>query len=234
MSGNFENVKLARGFSLVEMAVVIAILGLLLSISISPYAVQRDVRDISGTEGSLKLITEALYGFAVLNGRLPCPTTEPDPANANYGFEDTSCTGGYTSEGYLPWKTLGVGQTDEWGSPRTQATSLWNGYWRYRVDRNFTTSALFATNITSSSPTFGDTLSVQDSNTNLLTSTTDRPIAIVYSTGKNLTADGQNLSYEATGGLYQSDVNSPTFDDILIWISRPAMVSRLVSAGKLP
>jgi hypothetical protein len=42
------------------------------------------------------------------------------------------------------------------------------------------------------------------------------------------------LSFETTGGVYQSDVPGPNFDDILIWISRPILFNRMVAAGKLP
>jgi prepilin-type N-terminal cleavage/methylation domain-containing protein len=234
MNIKLQKTRLTQGFSLVEMAVVLVIFGFILSLGLSSYTVQRNLQNASATRASLQLITEALYGFTVLNGRLPCPSTQADPTNADYGVEDASCTAGYASEGYLPWKTLGVDQTDAWGSVRTDSTSPWNGYWRYRVDRNFTTSALFATNITSTAPSFGDTLSVKDSSSNVLTSTTERPVAIIYSTGQNLTSDGLNASYEAISGVYQSDANSSTFDDILIWLSRPAIVSKLVAAGKLP
>jgi hypothetical protein len=40
--------------------------------------------------------------------------------------------------------------------------------------------------------------------------------------------------YEGTSGTYQADVPSTTFDDILIWISRPLLMNRMVAAGKLP
>ena len=66
-----------------------------------------------------------------------------------------------------------------------------------------------------------------------ITTAAEAPVAIIYSTGKNLRADGENADYEATGGVYQSDVQSRTFDDMLIWITRPLLMYRMVSAGKL-
>ena len=59
-------------------------------------------------------------------------------------------------------------------------------------------------------------------------------MAIIYSTGKNRLADGENADYEVSNGVYESDVQSTDFDDHLVWISRPLLMNRMVSAGKLP
>jgi prepilin-type N-terminal cleavage/methylation domain-containing protein len=222
------------GFTLVEMAVVLIIAAILLGGLLVPIAAQQEIKNLEATRTSLKTINEALLGFAVLNGRLPCPSTQADPTNANYGLEDAACSASYAAEGYLPWRTLGVAETDEWGTRRTATTSNWNGYWRYRIDRNYTTTMGFSANILAATATYGDTLSVRDSGGNTITSTIERPVAIVYSTGKNFTADGQNASFEATTGIYESNPNAATFDDIPIWVTRPTLVNRLVAAGKLP
>lgn len=79
-----------------------------------------------------------------------------------------------------------------------------------------------------------DCLVIKDSVGKSLTNTTERPVALVYSTGLNLTADGENSSFEPVAGSYQSDVPNPTFDDLLIWFSRPQLINRMVAAGKLP
>jgi len=41
-------------------------------------------------------------------------------------------------------------------------------------------------------------------------------------------------SFEPTAAVYQADVPSTAFDDILIWISRPILFNRMVAAGRLP
>ena len=223
-----------KGFSLVEMAVVLVILGLVLATLFAPLAAQRDIKNITGTQASLNQIKEAINGFAILNGRLPCPAkVMADPSNASYGLEDSALCG---QEGLLPWKTLGVPETDEWGTHRTLSTDAWIGFWKYRADSNYdSTTALFSTNMMASVPAFADNLIVKDTTGNDLTPSaagTEKPIAIVYSTGKDLLANGQNSG--AVDSIYESDANSAAFDDMLIWITRPVLVNKLVSAGKLP
>ncbi len=217
------------GFSLIEVAVVMFIIVLLLGGLMVPLTTQVEQRKVTETQKSLEAIREALIGFAIIHGRLPCPDTDTDPAAAGYGEEEVTCITP-TAEGYLPWKTLGVASMDAFGSTRTTAGSPRIGDWRYRTHRNFS-SAIFAL---TSSVTSTDNLAVRDSASNLISSGTERPVAIVYSAGPNTTPDGQNATYEAANGIYQADVPSATFDDILIWISRPILMNRMVAAGKLP
>jgi len=216
------------GFSLIELAVVMFIVVLLLGSLLVPLTTQVEQRKVTETQKALEQIREALLGFAVLYGRLPCPDTDTDPTAAGYGEEESSCAAP-TAEGYLPWKTLGVPPLDAFGATRTATTSPRIGDWRYRVHRSFAVAFSLTTGVTST-----DNLSVRDSANNLVSSGTERPVAIVFSAGPNTVPDGENADYEATSGTYQADVPSATFDDILIWISRPILINRMISAGKLP
>ena len=215
------------GFTLVEMAMVLLIIALLLGGLVPVLSGQIEQRRITETKKQMDEIKEALAGYAIIYGYLPCPTTTTDPSNSNYGVADTTCTSAPTAEGYLPWKTLGVPEMDAWGNFRADASDSWIGHWRYRVDRNFSSSSTPFTLSTS----FADSLVIQDSSGNTLTTTTERPVAVVYSTGPNVTADGANTTFDST---YQSNVPNPSFDDIMIWISRPQLFNRMVTAGKLP
>jgi prepilin-type N-terminal cleavage/methylation domain-containing protein len=219
------------GFTLVEMAMVLAIVALLMAGLLPSLSSQVEQQRRAETRKQIDVIQQALMGFAVINGRLPCPSTTTDPADTNYGAEDATCTSAPTSEGYLPWKTLGVPEIDAWGSKRNDSGAQWLGYWRYRVNRNFAVPFSMTTN-----PDTADKLVVKDLSGNLLTSATERPVAIVFSTGPDLTGNLENASssFEATTGTYHSDTPSSTFDDILIWISRPQLINRMVAAGKLP
>lgn len=222
-----------NGFSLVEMAIVLTIVALLMTGLFPMLSGQVEQQRRTETKKLLNEIQQALIGYAIINNKLPCPATTADPSNASYGFADTSCTSPAT-EGYLPWKTLGVAETDAWGTPRANTGDQWLGYWRYRVEPNFASGVAFTLNTTSNTTL---DLQVRDSSNNRLTNTGNMstPIAIVYSTGPNLTADGQNATYEqTTNATYQSDTPTTSFDDITIWISRPILFNRMVQAGKLP
>jgi prepilin-type N-terminal cleavage/methylation domain-containing protein len=217
------------GFTLVEMAIVLAIVALLLGGLLPTISSQIEQQHRNNTRKQLDEIKESLIGYTIINGSLPCPTTTTDPASASYGVADATCSANATVEGYLPWKTLGVAETDAWGIKRKGSGDPWIGQWRYRVDRNFAITFSLSTVFSAA-----DALLIKDNSGNSITTTTERPIAIVFSTGKNLTADGENASFEPTSGIYQSDVPSSAFDDMLIWLSRPQLFNRMVAAGKLP
>lgn len=229
-----------HGFSLMEMAIVLTIVGILMAGLLPTLSGQLEQKRRSETVKQMSEIRDALMGFAIINGYLPCPTTVTDPSDATYGVAPASCTGNPSAEGILPWKTLGVSETDAWGSKREAAAASWNGYWHYRIDRNFAASS-----VTLSTGFSSDKLSIVNNGGSLITPSTsgctssaptsECPIAIVFSTGPNTTADGQNASPNTeVPGIFQSDTPSPTFDDITIWISRPQLFNRLVTAGKLP
>jgi len=106
----------SRGFTLAELAVAVAIIGLLLAGALIPFSTQIDVRNTADTQRAMESVREAIIGFAQANGRLPCPADGSIAAGlANAGteqFNGTSCT---ASLGVVPWATLGAPETDAWG-----------------------------------------------------------------------------------------------------------------------
>lgn len=229
-----------NGFTLVEMAIVLTIVAVLMAGLLPTISSQIEQQRRNDTRKQIAEIQQALLGFAIMNGRLPCPmpATITDPTNPNYGLEAASCISSPTAEGFLPWKTLGVSETDAWGSKRTSTSSPWAGYWRYRPNRSFCNAGSLIT--LNTDPSTLDALSIVDNSWTTITSLTERPIAIVFSTGPDLKPNGKNaLPFQPTNAVYQSDVpgknpDTTNFDDILVWISRPQLLNRMVAAGKLP
>lgn len=74
------------GFSLIEIAVVLLILGILATMVGIPLATQLEQQRTLDTQKLSETIKEAVYGFAMANGRLPCP------ASANSNGRESFCT----------------------------------------------------------------------------------------------------------------------------------------------
>src|SRR5258708_25876733 len=72
----------SRGFSLVELAVALAIIALLLAGALIPLSTQIDARNGADTQRSMEAIRAAIIRFAQANGRLPCPADGSLPAGA--------------------------------------------------------------------------------------------------------------------------------------------------------
>lgn len=141
---------------MVEVAIVLVIVGLLMGGMLLPLSTRIEQQRQQETEKALADIREALIGFAVTYGRLPCPANPNlNTSDATAGMEvvdnpssPTSCgditVAGVTSKeaGVLPWKTLGVSETDAWGRRFT-----------YRVTADFAdTSATTPTPLATCTP----------------------------------------------------------------------------------
>lgn len=240
--------KNVYGFSLVEIAIVLAIVALLMAGLLPTISGQVERQHISDTRKQLDEIQQALIGYAIINGRLPCPadgTIASGQANAgaeDYNASTNTCN---NAGGVLPWATLGVGETDAWGRRFT-----------YRVDTNFADAISLGTlgsgcSVTPSpaqssfalcSPGRLNILSAASGGTNIATGVP----AVIVSHGTNgygaYTTTGQQLAGGSTDETENADNDNsfvshdftPTFDDLVVWISPSILLNRMVTAGKLP
>lgn len=128
------------GFTLVELAIVLVIVGLILGGLLVPISAQMDMQSFRKTNESLNEMKEALIGYAIINGRLPCPATAtsnglesfcPAATGTCVGSETTTAQihGNCSSQinnvmsGFLPAATLGISPQDTQGF----ATDGWSG-----------------------------------------------------------------------------------------------------------
>jgi prepilin-type N-terminal cleavage/methylation domain-containing protein len=109
---NLTSVKKNNGFTLAELATVMVIIGLLLGGLLSSLPSQINSQRIKATTEQLNEIKQALIGFAIANGRLPCPATA-----ASLGVESPVGGGDCTNpfDGFVPAKTLGIANVDAAG-----------------------------------------------------------------------------------------------------------------------
>lgn len=211
-----------HGFTLTEMAVVLAILALLIGGMILPLSAQQDLRLTAETRKLLADVGDALYGFAASHSAndgkpyLPCPDTDGDGAE-NRSTTPGPCT---SQEGALPWATLGLGRQDAWGNAL-----------RYRVTAAFSNSSTGFTLLTA-----GD-LRVCESSACTVVLGSALP-AIVLSPGKNGAGvpshvdEPENL--DADADFVQQTGSTTGFDDLLVWLPPSLLTQRMVAAGRLP
>ncbi len=208
------------GFTLVEMAVVLVIVGLLLAGLLIPLSAQIDQRNYSDAQKAMNDIKDALAGYAMshtaLDGRpfLPCPDITND------GIEDRLAADCSNVNGDIPWATLSTPATDSWG----------NRY-RYRVTQAFANSNVGFTLTTPGNMTILDA----SGGNNIATFVP----AVIISRGVNNVGAGfdeqENSNLDATFVSHTlSSVAGNEFDDLVTWISPGILLSRMVSAGKLP
>ncbi len=229
-----------HGFTLVEMAVVLVIVGLLLAGLLGPLSAQMEQKSRNSTEQSIANIKEALFGYALFNGYLPCPDSNPVPTGIEGGRNANGAC--LVSEGTLPWQTLAVERTDAWGR-----------YFRYRVTPAFSNSGIglgvkFSLSSTGSITINSDVGQFTTSavavvvshgpngfggiNTTQATPANQMAVPPVSATDELENSNGLNSTYVSHTPTPVGSANE--FDDVVVWISPNILFNRMVAAGKLP
>ncbi|WP_041361898.1 type II secretion system protein [Methylovorus sp. MP688] len=210
----------SRGFSLIELSIVLVIVGLVIAGMLVPLSAQIDQKNYNETQRAMAELRDGLIGYASSNGYLPCPDTTGD------GREDRDGTGACVvdpAEGNLPWVDLGMGKQDAWGQK-----------YQYRVAKDFANSGSRITFASAASSTFLMTIN-DSSGTNLAL----RVPAVIVSKGKSGAGAGANEQENSDKDEYfvsdtPSAVAGNEFDDIVVWVPSTLLLNRMLSAGKLP
>ncbi len=96
-----------RGFSLVEIALVLVIIGLALGGIIAAMGPQLENKKVSDTQTRIKEASDAIMAYAMVNRRLPCPATAA--SNGDEVLVGTRGQCANPNNGFVPARTLGLG-----------------------------------------------------------------------------------------------------------------------------
>lgn len=95
-----------RGFSLIEIALVLVIIGLALGGIVAAIGPQLDNKNVRDTQERIKLATEAITAFAIANRRLPCPASAASNGDEVVAGLPGQCAN--FNNGFVPARTLGL------------------------------------------------------------------------------------------------------------------------------
>lgn len=246
------------GFSLVEMAIVLVIAGILMLTLMSALSTQVEQRNFDDTRRRLEQARELVLSFAIVNGRLPCPATatslgDESPAGGGGGAACTTYYGGW-----LPARAIGYQQTDASG----YALDAWGNRIRYAVSNTtwgttrFTkrhssspiTDAWLVTNTPTDLVICGSATGIAAASCNTAPNVTNQnvAIAIIFSTGKNGAPTPCATCLDERANTFVVDpvfvFHTPTpsgaangeFDDQFTWIAVGELYGKLIAAGVLP
>ena len=117
----------SKGFTLVELAIVLAIIGIILSLGVSTLRSVANNVNYSSTVDRMDGVAKALGLYAQNHYYLPCPA--PLPVNGiSTGIAATTCPAGAAAlnQGVLPFVTLGLREE--------QARDVYSNYYTYIVN----------------------------------------------------------------------------------------------------
>lgn len=90
-----------KGFSLLEMSIIVLIIGILLTPALTLFKVGTANRDLIAAEDDLNAVSEALTEWVGRNGYYPCPARlDVNPGDPGYGVPD--CRDGTGPFGFAP------------------------------------------------------------------------------------------------------------------------------------
>ena len=227
--------RYSRGFTLAELAVVVVIVGLLMGGLTLTLSTQLDQRRRSETQQTLEQARDALVGYAIANGRLPCPAMVAIVSGADTltGIEQHTggvCTAPYY--GYFPAVTVGLSPTDAQG----YLLDAWGHRIRYAVTQTsssaFTTTTpagqMKALGLSSLTPD----LQVCSSSTNMTTgasatcgagySLSTGTVAVILSLGANGAPGATGLSSGVSNDEIRNAKTSTSYNDRAFVYHTPA------------
>ena len=176
----------SRGFTLVEIAVVMVLIGIVMTMGLKMVVSTLENASFSETKSKQERIKLALLGYLRTNGRLPCPDNSVGDTTVATGIETSPCnTAAADGYGVVPWQTLGIS--------RDSVIDGWGNYFTYRVAngmtlKNWTAKTDAATHLTVNelkTPTAALLIQELDAAGTALSPTIANAVVVILSHGKN-------------------------------------------------
>lgn len=233
--------KRQRGFTLIELAIVLVIITILIGGLAVPLSTQIQARRIAETRKTLEDARDALFGYAMTHPvggtgalYLPCPDTDGDGRENR--LSSTQCA---AYHGWFPWADLGAAAQDAWGNRL-----------RYAVIPNFIDRSV-GFSATVPAPGMFDPLKVCSTRSCPSPLVADNGVFVLVSYGPNgwgaLNVGGSTLAaptgldeaenLDTVNRIYVSrpptgaDNANGEFDDLLTWVSQSQLVARVCPTG---
>jgi len=108
MSKSFKN-HMCAGFSLIEVAIVLIIMGIVVGATMPSILRYREQAAIRETKERQELIVQAVAAFAIVNNQLPCPADPSQPLSER-GVSRASCMDNASLKGIVPYRELGLSE----------------------------------------------------------------------------------------------------------------------------
>ena len=238
-----------QGFTLVELAIVLVIIALLTSGLLMGITAQRASAENTDAQRQLDNIREALIGFAMANGRLPCPANPTIATTGGAGSEELACSplDCSTSDrmcsreyGSIPWSTLGLPETDPWNSRFTYFVGREFSNPLTQADKNKGVRARFKLDTEGRANIedgVGNRIAIKVPA--VIVSHGSRNFGAYQSSGNQIAgAAGDELenadSEAAIIQIFVSRTPGNDFDDQVTWIAPGVLMAKMVAAGLLP
>jgi prepilin-type N-terminal cleavage/methylation domain-containing protein len=219
-----------RGFTLLELAVVLVIIGTMLTLGIAAFNAQTTTSAYARTKARMEAVRDALVFFLARSGRLPCP-------DEDFDGEEDDCN---PLHGTLPFRTLGLS--------RDAVFDGWEHYIYYRVDDGWRTEKVFKVTDVGDSD-----FKILDQSGNPLA---EALVAVLQSAGRNglgaYTSKGgratlpvpslyrdeyenadDNQVFVARAYTEREDATGGPFDDVVLGVSSADVLSPLVHNGQM-
>ncbi|MBF0194431.1 MAG: type II secretion system protein [Magnetococcales bacterium] len=241
MITNKQPKYIKAGFTLIEMATVLMIIGLLASLGMTLLKTKMEQTSYKVTQKRLDVIKETLIAYLRVNKELPCPDTDAVPD----GAENSTCNNLADSFGIIPWSSLGLS--------RETALDGWNNFFSYHVSA---TTNDWTTVATLNDADVGD-FTIQQRNSSGTSSGSDitQIVAVIISHGPNgdgaytikgtrntlpaaneadeLENTNADVTYVQRNFSDDTTATNGAFDDVVLTLSTSDLVSPLIDEGAL-